>query len=169
MPGLTARFTLPVATTEDDSRLSAARIAHIDTDPDMQLPKQNWLDAAEAARLHAEGKDDSDENTPVNIRLSFLPSFKAPESQRKAAPHVALAAVKPAPVPQPASDAAACAAVDAYNKRQLEAIQSDRHTLSALQAAITELGLKKQLNFMAGTDSKIDMPETNAASNPGAP
>ena len=36
-------------------------------------------------------------------------------------------------------------ALDAYKKRQLAAIESDRQTLSALQGAIAQLGLQKQL------------------------
>jgi hypothetical protein len=71
-------------------------------------------------------------------------------------------------------EAAACAAIDAYKKQQLQAIQSDRQTLKALQDAIKQLGLQKELNFMAGAQGgvidpsgaaeapKMDFPDTPA-------
>jgi hypothetical protein len=168
MPALTARFNLPVTTTDDD-RKPLAHVAHIDTNPDLQLPQQNWLDAAHAAQLHAEGKNSDDDAVPLKIRLSFLPSLKTLMPQRKLAAVPTVLTVKPKPVLEPASDTAACAAIDAYKKRELEAIQSDRHTLSALQDAIKELGLSKQLSFMAGGDSKINTPSNTDPFAPAAP
>ena len=63
------------------------------------------------------------------------------------------------PPPAPAvstADAAACAALDAYKKRQLEAIESDRQTLTALQNAIAQLGLQKQLDFLPGVSGSLN-------------
>lgn len=39
-------------------------------------------------------------------------------------------------------------ALSAYRRRQLEAIESDRQTLAALQDALNELGLSEELDFM---------------------
>lgn len=50
-------------------------------------------------------------------------------------------------------DAAALAAYTAYKKKQLEALESDRKTLEALQAAIQDLGLSQKLSFTGGSFS----------------
>lgn len=42
----------------------------------------------------------------------------------------------------------ACEAFADYRRRQLAAMESDRKTLSALQSALAEMGLSKDLNFM---------------------
>jgi hypothetical protein len=76
------------------------------------------------------------------------------------------ATAQPAAPKMSAADAAACAALDAYKKRQLAAIESDRKTLSALQDAIAKLGLNKQLDFMTGANGSVQasMPEQPPAS-----
>lgn len=164
MPGLSeeARFSLPVTSTEDQIK-PVAHIAHIDSEPDLQLPNQNWLDANQAAQRHAAGEDD-DGDTPLNVRYASMPSLKRPSSSHKTtvaalkAPLVTQIPVQPKSQQQQAAaaDPAACAAIDEYHKQQLEALRSDRHTLSDLQNAIKELGLSKELNFMAGGDSKMN-------------
>jgi hypothetical protein len=74
-----------------------------------------------------------------------------------------VAAAAPPPKPKlSAADAAACAALDAYKKRQLAAIESDRQTLSALQNAIAQLGLNKQLDFMIGAGGSLGKQATSA-------
>ena len=72
----------------------------------------------------------------------------------------------PAPPPVPAmskSDDAVCAAIDAYKKRQLAAIESDRKTLAALQSAISQLGLNKQLDFMVDATGNLNIPVGGAS------
>ncbi len=94
---------------------------------------------------------------------SFLPSIKItpiPEPER--ARHIqtpASAAAAPAADKNKAlpADLAACVAVlDSYKKKQLAALQSDRQTLTALQEAIAQLGLQKQLNFMTNGNSSLN-------------
>jgi hypothetical protein len=143
----------------------------------------------------AAGEDD--EHPPLDVRLSYLPHSEAPPDkviakvvpkpvakkvdvaeQAKPATSTTSAAAKPAapaaPVataaaaPAQAADPQACAAIDAYKKRQLAAIESDRQTLAALQGAIASLGLKKQLGFMVSEggltvntgNPNIDLPQT---------
>lgn len=164
MPGINKGFDIRVGTTEktEDEIKPTARIANIDSEPDLMLPKQDWLDAEQAAKLQAQGKDYLGDTTPLHIRLSFLPSFEAPAPKKSHG--VAMAAAKPPAPVEPAkspAEQAACAAIDAYKKRQLEAIQSDRETLVALQDAIAKLGLQKQLNFMTGADEKMNSSANN--------
>jgi hypothetical protein len=132
-----------------------ASVTDLDTAPNLQVSKQNWLDASQVAKDQAQGKNDFAENAPLDVRMSFLPPARALPKKP-----VLAAATPPKPVapPSTAPDTAACAAIDAYKKRQLAAIQSDRETLKALQNAISQLGLNKQLDFMASADSKIDAP-----------
>jgi hypothetical protein len=99
--------------------------------------------------------------------MSFLPNRQIapiPEPERKSyqeriAPLLAHAA--PAPIDdarepkKSATDLASCAAVDAFKKKQMEDIQSDRRTLAALQAAISQLGLNKELSFMTGATGSL--------------
>jgi hypothetical protein len=157
MPGINKGFDVRVGTTEDDVK-PGARLADIDTTPTLQLPKQNWLDAAQAAKEQASGKGDFQQNVPFDVRMSFLPGLSAPH--KHASPHAPVVASAPPIVepPKSAADAAACAAIDAYKKKQLAAIQSDRATLTALQTAISQLGLQKELGFIATTGSKVDVP-----------
>lgn len=54
----------------------------------------------------------------------------------------------------------ACEALTAYRRRQLAAIESDRRTLSALQSAIAELGLDKQLDFLTGSKGRMSGPQS---------
>ena len=58
--------------------------------------------------------------------------------------------------PKPPATAAACDALTAHKKRQLAAIESDRKTLAALQAAIAELGLGAKLDFMTDANSTLN-------------
>ncbi|MDP9127544.1 MAG: hypothetical protein M3N08_04690 [Pseudomonadota bacterium] len=165
MPAINKGFDIRVGSTVvQDEGSPTAHITNMEAAPDLMLPKQNWLDAAQAALRQAQGKDYLGDTMPLNIRLSFLPGFDAVASA-KSAHGVAVATAKPLATPAPeksASDIAACAAVEAYKKRQLEAIQSDRQTLAALQDAIAKLGLQKQLNFMSGAEGP-----TNTSANNG--
>ena len=49
----------------------------------------------------------------------------------------------------------ACEAFTEHRRRQLEAMESDRQTLAALQSALSELGLSKELGFMAKSGSSL--------------
>jgi len=166
MPGVNNGLDMHAGSTDDDAKPSA-HVVNLDSEPNLQLPKQNWLDALRAAQLN--GRED---HTPLHIRMSFLPGFEAP--QKHNTPKAVVASVLPPPIkkevqPKSPADVAACAAIDAYKKRQLEAIQSDRETLAALQSAIKQLGLEKKLDFLseagslsttADKSALMDMPVT---------
>lgn len=86
----------------------------------------------------------------VNATPRLAPPEEAPTAPRPA-PLLAKteAETKPkaaAPEPDPAK-AEACAAITAYKKNQLSAIESDTHTMNELQRAIKELGLVGKLNI----------------------
>lgn len=156
LPGFNRGFDIRVDSTSDNNASQPAQIVRTgDGQSDLHLQEQNWQDAAEAARQRADEKNGVNadvERLPLDVRMSFLPNPKitpVPSPERKPRPRLAEVPSLPKPAPE-APQTAECAAVDAYKKKQLEAIQSDRQTLQALQSAITDLGLQKQLNFMAG-------------------
>lgn len=172
MPGLNKNFDIRVDSTADDHRLPVLESDNADK-PAADLPDSNWKNAADAARnsKSSDAKtDDSNNPGSFNVRYSALPPWlKTPPKKALAmtpVPAPTLASVKiappiaPPPPPQaPAispADVAACAALDAYKKRQLQAIESDRQTLTALQTAISQLGLQKQLDFMPGVGGSLN-------------
>ena len=80
MPGMNKGFNVQIDTTMDDKK---AEVINLDSSPTLHLQSQNWENAQDAAR--AKNKDDG-EHSPLNIRMSFLPSSKitpTPESERK--------------------------------------------------------------------------------------
>lgn len=107
------------------------------------------------------------------VRLPMLPnrnveSFFAPPVPRagpKAEPPSAKAPEARPEAKQKKPDAEAMAAFAAYKKKQLEAIESDRQTLMALQAAIQDLGLTKKLDF-SGNVMKPNESSTAHAKDP---
>ncbi len=107
---------------------------------------------------------------PLDIRYSALPKanvapppFLAPDHssglELGRAQLLAKQAQKQATPPKASSDPALCAIVDSYKKQELNAIQNDRQTLQALQSAVRALGLQKQLGFMSGNESVLNMGE----------
>jgi hypothetical protein len=170
MPGMNKGFNVQIESTSDEKQTPAPKIVNMDSNPELHLQTQNWLNATEAAR-DAErikaGKITEENHPPLNVRMSFLPDRKItpiPDAERKtthgrepaetaAAPRApSLKDLKALP-----ADLAACvAAIDSYKKKQLDAIQSDRQTLAALQEAIAQLGLQKQLGFIADSKSSLN-------------
>ncbi|MDR3424260.1 MAG: hypothetical protein P4M13_04165 [Alphaproteobacteria bacterium] len=67
------------------------------------------------------------------------------------------------------AEAAACAAIDAYKKQQLAAIQGDQQTLKALQVAIHSLGLDKKLNFATNRNGDLDLVGGQTLTSAAAP
>jgi hypothetical protein len=183
LPGLNKDFDVRVNSTEDDNWKPSAAFTNLNTVPDMDL-QDNWQDAAKAARLNKDKKqilETVSGHPAYDVRLSYLPTritpipkatpAKKPElAQTPIPPAVAeTAATAPKAKPKPVVDAAACAALDAYKKRQLAAIESDRKTLAALQNAIAQLGLGKQLNFMNGADGSLGMQQATSSPNADPP
>lgn len=168
MPGVNKGFQLDVKSTEDAKPV--AQITNIETAPAVTLPASNWQTPKEAAQ-HL-GDDDSDgadrEHQPLDVRMSFLPNkhiapIPSPEynsNHGRKTPAVATASVEPQ---KKAADLAACAAVDSYKKKQLQAIESDRQTLADLQKAIASLGLQKELSFLTGANGSVNQADSSTA------
>ena len=181
MPGLNKDAPPKVTSTADDADTDGAHLTNFENQPDLQLSGKNWLDAADMARQAEEKKKSGDaEHSALDVRLSYLPdSHVAPaDLKHKVVHHVVpkVATVQPtAPAATPAANPALCAALDSYKKHQLQAIESDRKTLTALQSAIAELGLKKQLSFLADTGGHLNIQSPDApamdlpAASPGNP
>ncbi|MFA6280737.1 MAG: hypothetical protein WC612_08150 [Bdellovibrionales bacterium] len=154
----------PVESTEEDKE--GFLIAQQNWKPfavaDQELSKEE-----EAAQLvHILGRD------PFKVRFASLPSSvvksimasrvstsaldREAQSNKaeKGAPAPVLAQKKVDPAVQKETNQA-CEAFTDYRRRQLEAMESDRKTLAALQSALTEMGLSKDLNFMTKTSSVL--------------
>ncbi|MDD3028811.1 MAG: hypothetical protein PHS57_00810 [Alphaproteobacteria bacterium] len=140
------------------------------------LSAADWQPAETSKLLSAEQPVQAhlDNNKELNIRMSFLPSRQtkpAPSPQHDSAQTKTRDAIKKLAeerrkkTEKPSSpDQAACAALDAYRQQQLDALQSDRETLKALQNAISTLGFSKQLDFM----TRKQTPKTTANAAPTA-
>ncbi len=171
MPEMSHSYNVHIDSTEDAEVNNPPHIANMATEPSIELPPSNWLPAADAAHIHDANKklEALGSSEAIPVRLSFLPSHKmipAPDPNgtiprdRTALLKQQMAIDNATPAPaakaqQTPQQLAACAAVDAYKKHQLEAIQSDRQTLAALQAAIAQLGLQNQLNFLTDPNSSV--------------
>lgn len=163
MPGMNKGYDMQVNSTEDE-KPPIAHITNIETQPTLTITTKNWQTPKEAAQ-HSNNEDDTDENEhqPLDVRMSFLPNTQispipSPEykSTHGRKTPTAIAAVPATESTKSPAELAACAAIDAYKKRQLEAIEGDRQTLAALQGAIAQLGLQKELSFMSGANGKVN-------------
>ncbi len=167
LPGLNKGFNVQVSSTDDiDEKTTPTPAAAPDAAPDIRLPDKNWAPPSEKSLMSKahNGENDGQEASPLNVRMTFLPSqnvvpITSPEhesAEKKA--HALLKKLaeekKKTPAKTP-EEAAACAALDAYKQQQLDAIQSDRQTLKALQDAIHSLGLGKKLDFMSQQGSTL--------------
>lgn len=153
LPGLNKGFAVEVNSTEEHHQMSS----------------QDWQTPALAVQTYKLRENGKDNENPLGVRLSFLPNQKitpipSPEraSSQKLGHEMLEKSKAEKKTAKSAEDAAVCAAIDAYKKQQLDAIQSDRQTLKALQDATNSLGLQKQLGFMAGNSSVL----TNAPNTP---
>jgi hypothetical protein len=180
MPGVNKGYDVRIDTTDDDKRDVTAPVLTTDGATDMHLQTQNWVTAAEAARDAARartGQTPIDNRAPLDVRMSYLPDPKItpiPDPEHKSAhgrpPPVAPAIHAADELKALPADLAACVAVvDAYKKKQLEALQSDRQTLTALQEAIAQLGLQKQLGFLADTKSNLNATAQNVPASADMP
>ena len=160
MPAVVNNFGLQIDSTAEAVTESPAQIVtKEDGESDIALDRQNWRDAAETAREQADqlrNASSDGERVPLNVRLTYLPNPKIIPNEKPTRPLRQRLTEMPAPPKQAVPETKKqptpeCAAIDTYKKKQLEAIQSDRKTLEALQSAIADLGLQKQLNFMAGS------------------
>lgn len=166
LPVFNRQYDVQVQSTADEpsSTAAAAHIVNMDTTPEFHLKDQNWQNATDVATQKPNEEDSDEQKKPLHIRYSSLPN-----AQIKPVPFIpkGLTHGHPPKAPDTAStqlaetpkkpDLAACAAVDAYKKKQLQALQSDRKTLEALQSAIAQLGLQKQLSFMTDTQGSLNL------------
>ncbi|HUY69155.1 MAG TPA: hypothetical protein VMV79_07625 [Alphaproteobacteria bacterium] len=163
MPGLNNGFDIRVSSTASGAPLNPDGLLPLG------MPDNNWQNAAAAARLLAERKMLAEAHAgPPEIPFTalpdpgVLPSYDLPHTP-KPKPRVA-----ETPMPS-AREKAACAAIDAYKKRQLEAIKSDQQTLAALQGAIKKLGLQKKLDFLVDNSGNPVAASTVGKINDPAP
>ena len=162
MPGVNKGYDVKVSSTSDDVLPNTGVVKITDDQPGFVLPATHWQSATDVAHQIKPSGDEDSENQPIDVRISYLPNKKIvpadavgeAKTHGRPANAAQVASIVPEPVKSPA-ELAACAAVDLYKKRQLEAIQGDRETLKALQAAISQLGLQKQLSFIPGADSNV--------------
>jgi len=169
MPALNKGFDVQVNSTEDNNKTLQSLLDDQQKRPDQELDSKNWKAPADAMRSDG-GR------TSFGVRFSYLPNLQMPKAAPSAAPvkKAVVAQAKPAaPVvaPKPVVDPAVCAALEAYKKRQLEAIESDRQTLTALKNAISQLGLQKQLDFMTSNSGVLNSQAAGApdAAEPAMP
>lgn len=179
MPAVSKTYSLQVDSTAEAAPSGVAQIGlNPQGEPDLVLQEQNWRDAADMARAQADeikSINSDGERVPLNVRMSYLPNPKlVPQEKPQRAPRPRLTEVPSSAknVALPHKSAAECdaSAVDTYKKKQLEALESDRKTLEALQAAIADLGLQKQLNFMTnasqGSAANTSQPQSMNISVP---
>lgn len=167
LPGINKGFSISVKSTSDiaESQPSTASIVTKQGKTDFKLHEQDWQNAEEAARNTVASADPDDERRPINVRPSFLPNedvtpVTAPAHPSARSARIAHALAKepvspPKVAAAPQADQVVCAAIDSYKKKQVEALQSDKQTLLALQSAIADLGLQKQLNFLTGAQGAV--------------
>lgn len=170
MPGVNKGYDVHVTSTAEAVETTESQNRAPGT-----LNSANWQKAEDAANQMAKknGAGGIDEPAALNVRMSFLPDravvpVNSPEKRKLIRP-TTLAEM---PKPKTPAEAATCAAIDADKKRQLQAIQNDQKTLQALQAAIQELGLNKDLDFLTnasinGTNQASQNTERMAPSLPG--
>lgn len=146
---------------------------------------ENWNDLS-AAKKPSQSKVEIDRESAKLIRLANLPGNKtlvsSPAGSATASNTPKIKAAKPAVQERPAqptqtaqatqagnpgemSDAEVRAAIEAYRKRQLEAIANDNKTLAALHAAIANLGVSKKINFVKTQGSASAASETKPSSD----
>lgn len=159
MPTLNSGFDMHVDSTSDSEERARAQVKNLETHPDLQLPATRWQNAAEAARR----KTKKEEESAVDVRMTYLPQLPATTRAKKMKKEAAPLAKAAPPTPEQESDAKIRAALDAYKKKELQALESDRQTLQALQDAISQLGLSKDLNFLTGASKTVNPVNTTPA------
>ena len=175
LPGMNKGFGVEVSSTEDDSANAPPPVVDKEGKADLKVSTMKWQNPSSRKVKESEGET----NLQLNVRMSFLPDGKttpipsaepALSAQQKA--RQALVKELPKKDKKSVDEAAVCAAIDLYKKQQLDAIQSDRETLKALQDAVKALGLEKQLGFMTqksasldASEARVDMPAAQNMQN----
>lgn len=176
MPGMNKAHYVPVESTVKEKLDEILQPQTAENRAAFELPSTRWQSAADLVNRKDKGDDNAEDDgdNKIMIRMTYLPDSRqipvpSPERIRTQGRVAANTPLKTEAVKKPPVDLAACAAVDSYKKKQLEAIQSDRETLKALQTAISQLGLQKELSFITGAQSNVATAsggDTNSASEP---
>ncbi len=173
MPGLNKGFAMTIQSTVDDQRVTAsAKIVEKNGESDLKVPENNWQNSKDPGALNTANGNEltsiDDVTSAVLIRPTYLPNRAISPTEpvsKKQKPdrqkYIDVAKASPPPKANPVQTVAECAAIDAYKKRELQAIQSDKQTLQALQEAIKSLGFQKQLGFLTESNSVLNAPATN--------
>jgi hypothetical protein len=161
LPGVQTQFDIRIDSTSDDH---AATTEANEVPTGEALSKAAWQDPKKFLEQRAGAKlsvEEDDEGRRVNIRLPLLPSGKVVPSGASALKQATddySTSKKTKLDPIAAAPVAACAGNSAglvLKKKQLAAIDSDRQTLAALKAAITELKAEKELGFMTNVSGSL--------------
>lgn len=157
LPAMKPVETLEAPSTEEENKAFLA-------DKDRWKKIENFDE--ESQESVAAGADEKNQRA-LSVRFPFLPSpdVKAIPDERISKSvvdrqkllrdngAVKKKTAKSKPKLQTEEEAQACEALNDYRRRQLEAMESDRQTLSALRKALSELGLQDRLKFMADGES----------------
>jgi len=170
LPGINRGFDLHISSTNDEETAEAET-----ADPKMFIaptrkiqppimPMVNQSTSGESdgqeTKAAADGEE-QEQRSPLNIRFAKLPNSKfavlslPPVIKPKENDQSAARPAEKQKQETVSKQAQACEAPLVRRKRQLEAIESDRQTLKALQSAIAELGLDKELNFSRGAGGEV--------------
>jgi len=187
MPGMNRGFNIKVHSTDDETE----RESQITTaEPSKPGPsEEKWKSLSQEKTDNEEKSEDVEgsDSPSSKVRMTFLPSRnilpapkpehvsgqknpreffkKLAEEERNKKRDAQKKNARATP-----EDKAASEVLEAYRKQQLEAIQSDRQTLKALQNAIRSLGLTERLDFVAEGGSLLAAPKDNQTTVPdGAP
>jgi len=160
MPALNKGFVVQVNSTEDEKEKRILLFTEPPSD-DVSLPEKKWKATSSKDVFSKLGEDEDKELLPLNVRMSFLPAqgdspvpFSTRDSAQKKARELLMKEAEEKERKK-REDAEARAALEDFKKQQLDAIQSDRQTLTLLQNAIRSLGLTKELGFMTKQDSAL--------------
>jgi len=167
MPTFSSRYALGVSSTSDvEDALSWIKEAErwrsleaMDRDEAEQRAAENLIRVLgrDPFRVRfASLPSDSVKSIPAEpISTSVVDREAATERARKEAAMKKEALLKKVDVVQQKETNKACEAFADYRRRQLQAMESDRETLSALQAALASLGAANELSFAPRNDSAL--------------
>lgn len=161
LPSLNKGYDVIVDTTEDkDEQKAETSLSDLLVEDGFSENKWRTVTVQDDFAALRKSVEDEADIQPLRIRKSYLPllgivPIPTPDQPSfKTAGHEYFRKIradlrKQELTKKKTAEASAQAALDAYKKQQLDALQSDKETLKALQAAIKTLGFTNQLNFVA--------------------
>lgn len=181
-PSLNKGYDVIVDTTgdrEEDPKASAS-LSDILVEDGFSENKWKTVSAQDDFAALRKSVEDEDDIRPLRVRKTYLPLLgivptPTPDGPSfKTAGHDYFRKIRADLRKQELAnkkneESFAQAALDAYKKQQLDALQSDKETLKALQAAIKALGLTNQLNFIAERGSVLSATDGKTTLRSSAP